>query len=112
MQQNISVNNSFIKKVLKALLMTLFHLIVFVVIYDAGFDLAPLVFDVTTRSDLMWGITVYFSLVVFGVLSTIMSVLFEWIEKEKYRYLILICACLAFLGLFINNIQYTLSSVA
>lgn len=107
MQKNISVNSSPIKKVLKALLMTLFHLVVFVVIHDTGVRLAPLVFDITKRSNLHWGITVQFSLVVFGVLSLTMSLLCEWIEKKKYQYLILISACLIFLGIFIGDTKYT-----
>lgn len=106
MRKNISVNSSPIKKVLKALLMTLLHLIVFVAVHEIGVRLAPLVFDIV-KSSLQWGITLKFSLVVFGVLSLTMSLLFEWIEKKKYQYLILISACLIFLGIFIGDTKYT-----
>lgn len=107
MLKNILVNSSPIKKGLKALLMSSFHLIVFVAIHEIGVRLFPLVFDITKRSNLNWGITVQFSLVVFGVLSLAMSLLCEWIEKQKYQYLILICVCLIFLGIFIGNTKYT-----
>ena len=93
MLKNILVNSSPIKKGVKALLMTSLHLIVFVAIHEIGVRLSPLVFD-TVKSSLQWGITLKFSLVVFGVLSLTMSLLCEWIEKKKYQYLILISACL------------------
>ncbi len=107
MRKNISVNRSLKKKVLKALLMTLLHLIIFVAVHEIGVRLAPLFFGISMRSNLHWGITVQFSLVVFSVLSLTMSLLFEWIEQKKYQYIILICTCLLFLGIFIVNVNYT-----
>ncbi len=107
MRKNISVDRSLKKKVLKALLMTLLHLIIFVAVHEIGVRLAPLFFGISMRSNLHWGITVQFSLVVFSVLSLTMSLLFEWIEQKKYQYIILICTCLLFLGIFIVNVNYT-----
>ncbi|GIV45154.1 MAG: hypothetical protein KatS3mg035_2277 [Bacteroidia bacterium] len=87
--------------------MTLLHLIIFVAVHELGVRLAPFFFGFSMRSNLHWGITVQFSLVVYSLLSLTMSLLFEWIEQKKYQYIILICTCLLFLGIFIVNVNYT-----
>ena len=93
-------------KSLKAILLTLLHLLFFVTVHEIGVRLAPLVFE-TVKSNLQWGITLKFSLAVFSVLSLIMSLLYEWIDKKKYQNFILISACLIFIGIFIGDAKYT-----
>jgi len=102
--KNILTNSPMIKKVLRSFLMTLFHLIFFIVVHEIGVRLALLLFG-TVKSNLQWGITLQFSLVIFGILSLTMALLFEWVKK-KYWYFILASVCLVFLGFFIDEIKY------
>ena len=93
-------------KIIRIALMTLFHVVVFVVIHDIGVRLAPLLFG-TVKSNLHWGITVRYSLFVFGILSLVLSVFREYLQKNKYKNLLLIGICGFFCGIYIVHIDYT-----
>jgi hypothetical protein len=75
-------------------------------IYELGVRLAPLVFD-TSKSSLHWGITVRYSVILFGILSLFLSIIYEYSKSRSGYYFTLLVACLLFCGYYFTDLKYT-----
>lgn len=93
-------------KVVQIILLSLFQLGVYVLVHELGVRVAPLLFDVSD-SGLHWGITVKYSIMVFGIIALVLSIVQALTAKAKNRYLFLIIACVLFCGYYFADLKIT-----
>ncbi len=92
--------------ILKIILMLVIHLLIFVLIHEVGVRLASFLFN-TSKGSLHWGITVRYSVVLFGVIAFILSAIHEYSKSKKTHSLSLLFACILFCGYYFTDLKYT-----
>lgn len=94
------------RRILKVILMFVIHLLVFVLIHEIGVRLASFLFN-TSKGSLHWGVTVRYSIILFGIIAFILSIIQEYSKSRRIHYLSLFFACLIFCGYYFTDLKYT-----
>lgn len=94
------------RRILKVILMLVIHFLIFVSIHEIGVRLAPILFN-TSKSSLHWGVTVRYSIILFGIIAFILSIIQEYSKSRRIHYISLFFACLIFSGYYFTDFKYT-----
>lgn len=93
------------KTILKILFIAIVNVLLYIGIYKAA-DALAISFLTVTVGGLAWGITLYFSLVLFSILSLVSSILLAIVKTKKAGILIPIIALIVFCLFFIQDYSY------
>ena len=90
----------------KILVLVLIHISTFLIVYESGWIIAPLLKDYI-RKNLNWGVTVHYSFYLFCVLTLISSISLVLTKENKLKTIVSIILFCIFLIFFVfNNMFY------
>ena len=95
-----------VNKIIKIIIIFSISIILFISIYEMCNSLITSLLQIE-KGNLNWGITLKYSLILFIILSFILSVSTVVLKNKKHKLIIMVLVCVLFCIAFISNIKYT-----